>query len=241
VPANLAMNGRPASSLTVSLPVATAPSLMLTLTRQARFDNQDRLFLEMYAVAAAAAIDSTRRLQDAQTIATVEERERIARDLHDELGQLLGFLTTMVQAIRELVVRGDTSRAEHELSRLETACRGLGVQVREAILGLRTHAAIGGLVGELADSASDPVRAAAAARALQAVFEVHLAKENELVVPLLLSTAGVSLARLLAGMHQILGETASSETEESEGQARGGHNCGCGETDGPGHIAGVCR
>lgn len=143
VPADRAMSGRPASSLTVSLPVATAPTLMLTLTRQARFDDQDRLFLEMYAVAAAAAIDSARRLQDAQTIATVEERERIARDLHDELGQLLGFLTTMVQAIRELVGRGDTSRAEHELSRLETACRGLGVQVREAILGLRTRVQVG--------------------------------------------------------------------------------------------------
>lgn len=132
-----------AASLTVPLPVSTAPALTLDVTRRAPFDKQDRLFLEMYAVAAAAAIDSTRRLQDAQMMATVEERERIARDLHDELGQLLGFLTTMVQAIQELVARGDTNRAEHELSRLETACRALGVQVREAVLGLRTRVQAG--------------------------------------------------------------------------------------------------
>lgn len=137
------VSGGPASSLTVSLPVATGPTPTLTLTRDPLFDEQDRLFLEMYAVAAAAAIDSARRLHEAQMIATVEERERIARDLHDELGQLLGFLTTMVQAIQELLSRGDTSRARHELSRLETACRELGVQVREAILGLRTRVQVG--------------------------------------------------------------------------------------------------
>lgn len=129
----------PVEALTVSLPLTMAPPLRLVLARKTPFDDQDRLFLEMYGVAAAAAIDSTRRLQDAHVVATVEERERIARDLHDELGQLLGFVTTMVQAIQQLVARGDIGRAEHELSRLESACRALGVQVREAILGLRTR------------------------------------------------------------------------------------------------------
>jgi len=52
----------------------------------------------MYAVAAAAGIENADRLEEAQRLATVEERERIARDLHDDLGQLLGFLTAKIQA-----------------------------------------------------------------------------------------------------------------------------------------------
>ena len=50
--------------------------------------------------------------------------------------------------------------------------------------------------------------AAAAARALQVVFESHLAKENELVLPLLVGGPGVSVAGLLGGMHELLGGRA---------------------------------
>jgi len=80
-----------------------------------------------------------RQLADqAQELATVEERERIARELHDDLGQLLGFLTAKIQAARELVATGRTELAAEELADLETATRTLSEQVREAILGLRT-------------------------------------------------------------------------------------------------------
>jgi len=80
-----------------------------------------------------------RQLADqAQELATVEERERIARELHDDLGQLLGFLTAKIQAARELVATGRSELAAEELADLETATRTLSEQVREAILGLRT-------------------------------------------------------------------------------------------------------
>jgi uncharacterized protein (DUF2249 family) len=112
---------------------------------------------------------------------------------------------------------------------------------------LAEHAAITATVAELADAA-DVVRAAAAARALQALFDVHLAKENDLVLPLLLGAAGVSLADVLAGMHELLGGEAAhhegahhegahheeSGHEESGQQGCGGHSCTCGEVDGPG-------
>jgi len=67
------------------------------------------------------------------------------------------------------------------------------------------HQAITTLVTEL-QAASTPVGAAAAARALSALFAVHLAKENELILPLLLEAEQVSLAGLLDGMHALLGE-----------------------------------
>lgn len=69
---------------------------------------------------------------------------------------------------------------------------------------LNEHHTIMGLIDEIA-SAPSAVRAAAAARALAAVFATHLAKENDLVVPLLAGLPEVSLARLLEGMHELLG------------------------------------
>jgi iron-sulfur cluster repair protein YtfE (RIC family) len=75
---------------------------------------------------------------------------------------------------------------------------------------LTEHEAITALVGELGGAAT-AVDAAAAGRALAALFEVHLAKENNLIVPLLLDTGHVSLAGLLHGMHDLLGADDAKE------------------------------
>jgi iron-sulfur cluster repair protein YtfE (RIC family) len=66
------------------------------------------------------------------------------------------------------------------------------------------HHAITALVDELADTRS-PIRAAAAGRALATLFATHLAKENDLVLPLLIAAPQARLANLLAGMHELLG------------------------------------
>jgi signal transduction histidine kinase len=102
------------------------------------FASEEALILDMYAVAAAAGIENADRLEEAQRLATVEERERIAHDLHDDLGQLLGFLTAKIQAAQELVATDRSVQASEELAGLESASRALSAQVREAILGLRT-------------------------------------------------------------------------------------------------------
>lgn len=103
------------------------------------FDREDVLLLEMFAVAAAAGVENVERLEETQLLAMIEERERIARDLHDDLGQLLGFLTTKIQAARELLSRDRPDKANEELAGLENATRMLAAQVRDAILGLRTR------------------------------------------------------------------------------------------------------
>ena len=70
--------------------------------------------------------------------------------------------------------------------------------------------------------ASTPVLAAAKAKALGAIFESHLVKENEQILPLLAASKDVSLGQLLEGMHELLGEA----TESSEGGCGGECNCG---------------
>jgi hypothetical protein len=82
------------------------------------------------------------------------------------------------------------------------------------------HAALIALAAELADAGS-LLRAAASARALEAMFVTHLAKENDLVLPLLITAPGVCLAEILAGMHELLGADDAAERPA-------GGDCGCG-------------
>ena len=93
------------------------------------------------------------------------------------------------------------------------------------------HLGLEGLVEEL--RATDrPVRAASAGYALKALFESHLTKENELILPLIAADPNCSLADILAGMHELLGpdapDRAAAETVASGGC---GGACSCGGTD----------
>lgn len=94
------------------------------------------------------------------------------------------------------------ARAEEQTLYPAAAARPEGAALVEGMLG--EHRAIIELVGELSEAPS-LVRAAGAARAVAALFAVHLAKENDLVLPMLVNDPDVSLARLLAGMHDLLG------------------------------------
>jgi signal transduction histidine kinase len=84
--------------------------------------------------------------------AIVEERERIARELHDGLAQLLGYVNTKAMAARLMLKKGQTEVTEKHLLQLEEAARELSVDVREAILGLKMAGQSGaGLAATLED------------------------------------------------------------------------------------------
>lgn len=141
----LGLAGTPARSggadrtfLTTSTRGRAPHTLLVRRSSGAPFVPEEGLVLDMFGVAAAAGLENAQRIEEAQRLATVEERERIARDLHDDLGQLLGYLTTKIQAARELVATDRSNAAAEELADLENVTRSLSAQVREAILGLRT-------------------------------------------------------------------------------------------------------
>ena len=186
-------------------------------------------------------------------IASDEADATAAQAVEQHHAQMQGALRVRVEALVAGASRGDEVAAQAARSDLVGWCRSelvphaaaeeqtLYPAARERVEArllvesmLGEHQVIVGLVEELA-SAPGPVRAAAAARALQALFDTHLAKENELVLPVLVSAPDVSVASLLAGMHEVLGGHSHEAHAEQEGQGGcGGHNCTCGEQDGPG-------
>lgn len=72
-----------------------------------------------------------------RTQAIVQERERIARELHDGLGQLIGYVNTKAYTVRLLMKKNKNGDAERELTKLEEAAQGLFLDMREAVLSLR--------------------------------------------------------------------------------------------------------
>lgn len=54
-------------------------------------------------------------------------------------------------------------------------------------------------------TSGDGIGATATASAILALFESHLSKENDLLIPVLLANPDVSLHDLLGGMHELVG------------------------------------
>jgi signal transduction histidine kinase len=86
----------------------------------------------------ALAMDNASLHRRVLDVAVLEERERIARELHDGFAQVLGYISTQTMAVRHLLNSGRRDAADEQLRSMEAASRTVYGDVREAILGLST-------------------------------------------------------------------------------------------------------
>lgn len=77
--------------------------------------------------------------EDERTMSAYEERERVARELHDSIGQTFGYINMQSDAIRELVSRGDGDQAMHMLATLSDVAQESHRDLRNYIRGLKSH------------------------------------------------------------------------------------------------------
>lgn len=83
------------------------------------------------------AVANARLHQEIQSSAILQERQRISREMHDGLGQILAYVNTQALAIHKFVADGRLDEASSELEKLETAARQVYADVRDQILALR--------------------------------------------------------------------------------------------------------
>ncbi|MFF8534417.1 DUF2249 domain-containing protein [Streptomyces sp. SAS_267] len=107
----------------------------------------------------------------------------------------------------------------------------------ESLIG--EHRCLTTLVDAL-HAAPGPAAAAADARALQVLFEEHVAKENGLVLPLLAMTPETSLAELLADMHHRLANDSSAKGAPEHQHNEEGHDMYEGQIEETGGCGGAC-
>ncbi len=109
-------------------------------TDRDEFTADEEEALARFASVAAAAIDNAHLHSQVKNLAVAEERLRIAHEMHDGQAQVLAYVNTKSQAVRELLRSGRTEEAGEQLDELAKAAREVYTDVREGILGLRAAA-----------------------------------------------------------------------------------------------------
>ena len=94
--------------------------------------------LAALATQVGLALEAARLQGQLKILAIQGERERIAREMHDGLAQVLGYVNTKSQAVEEMLAAGRVDEARRQLAELASAARSVYVDVREAILSLST-------------------------------------------------------------------------------------------------------
>lgn len=130
-------------TLLVTLPVALLALVLSYLFAETMF----RVLRRLQAEASA-------RERDIVTMnAVVQERERLSRELHDGVAQLVAHLLLRLDTIKELVEADRPTDAQAELERLHGVADEIYEDIGESITGLRTNVAERGLVQALQDYA----------------------------------------------------------------------------------------
>jgi signal transduction histidine kinase len=102
----------------------------------AEFTDEDQAGIVLLASHAAAAIEAAAMLEDSRALAMSEERERLARELHDALNQSLFSLSLTARAAgRHLAT--DPDRAAEELNEISALSRQAMTELRAVVDGLR--------------------------------------------------------------------------------------------------------
>ncbi len=105
-----------------------------------KFTEEEEEALARFSTLAAIAIDNAHLHSQVKSLAVAEERLRIAHEMHDGQAQILAYVNTKSQAVRELLRSGRTEEAGEQLDQLAKAAREVYTDVREGILGLRAAA-----------------------------------------------------------------------------------------------------
>ncbi len=84
-----------------------------------------------------------RLLEEQGVVATYQERERLARELHDGIGQVLGYVSLQAETARDCCRQGDPERADSLLTRLIEVAQRSHADLRHSILALKATPAEG--------------------------------------------------------------------------------------------------
>jgi GAF domain-containing protein/anti-sigma regulatory factor (Ser/Thr protein kinase) len=145
----------------VAVPLKTASGVIGVLDVQSNqangLDQSDLALLKSVAHQAAIAIENARLYEQAQQAAALEERSRLARDLHDAVTQTL-FSASLIGEVVPTVWESDETEGRKLLQELRHLTRGALAEMRTLLLELRPAAlaesSLDDLLHQLCEAAS---------------------------------------------------------------------------------------
>ena len=111
-------------------------NLFFSGTARGAFTAEDQKLVEMLAAHAGVAIASAQLYADTQQLAMLEERSRIARELHDAISQTLFSLLYEARAASDRIETDPTAAGAH-LSLVQQQAAGALEEMRNLVLALR--------------------------------------------------------------------------------------------------------
>ncbi len=120
----------------------------LNSATQGFFQNIHADRLKGFANQAAIAIKNARSYERAQELAAIEERQRLARDLHDAVSQTLWTASLIADVLPTLWVQ-DHDESLRSLEKLQRLVRGALAEMRTLLLELRPNALVRAPLGDL--------------------------------------------------------------------------------------------
>ena len=157
------------------------------------FGPDDQALVEMFALHAGIAIESARLHEQVQRLAVVDERDRISRDLHDSVIQMIYAVTLSLDDVPELV-RQEPDEARQRVDAAIDALHGVIRDIRHFIFGLRPLLLESGSLGEGVEALADELR-----RNTKTEIEIEVQEPHGLplaVVAELLAIAREALANI---------------------------------------------
>lgn len=139
-------------------------ALCVGSARRAQYSaDQARLLTEL-ANSTAIALDNARLYEQAERLAALEERQRIAADMHDGLAQTLSYLQIKTGQVADLLAQNALAEAAPHLDQIAAALDRAGLDVRRSIASLQAEieparalqGRLGDLVAELAAVGGPP-------------------------------------------------------------------------------------
>ncbi len=140
------------------------------------YSERDQRYLAMLSDLASIAITNARMRESERQGAILAERERIAREMHDSLAQVLGVTHLRLRALGNRVEVAQAPRVAAELIDLASLTEEAYRDVREAILGLRESSRVErGLIDSLHAYLDKFSRQSGVRATLEATLERELA------------------------------------------------------------------
>jgi nitrate/nitrite-specific signal transduction histidine kinase len=125
----------------LSVPISIAGKVFgvfgMNYSQPHSFSADDIRLFSALAQRAAIAIENARLYEQAERAATLEERQRLARELHDAITQSLYSLVLLSEAGRRYASMGNLEQVEHHLNRLGESAQQALKEMRLLVYDLR--------------------------------------------------------------------------------------------------------